>query len=364
MLNTPVPACSIRPLLLFNVTASRPRLLLLTAIRPLLLSRRPVAITVLPCPVCTISPLVLSSLATCKASWPALSCPLLVLTSACALPALAVIDSKPGVVTTAPLVTTLPCKAVKSILAALVWLLLTSSDAPCKMAWPAARFCPLAVIPCVVVKLKSPLVARLPSALIPAPSKPVLAMLPACTLVLPNAASEPLLFNAPPTVHCWFLPAYSRPVLLRSPAILAVRSAPALSTPCVLRTLAASSTILPVLACSMPLLLSSTPALSAISCAAAITPSLLFKALSLRISSELVEVIRPLPLLSILPACTCNRPLAASSPAWRLSRLPLTVTLPAPVPVCNRCPAWLSSWPTLTANWPALRVPLAFCKTC
>ncbi|MNQ23630.1 hypothetical protein D3C85_368030 [compost metagenome] len=214
-----------------STVAFRARLLLLTAMRPAVLSSLPVVTTVSPAPVCTMSPLALFRLATFSCNCPATSCPWL-LTSDWALFALAVMASTLLAETTALFVSTSPLRAVMAILLAPVWLSDKSMESPASTALPAAKFWPLACKTPSALIVRSPAVPRLPSAFTPAPSRPLLVTLPAKIVVLLTDAMEPLLFSTPPTVNCWLRPAYSRPALFKSPLTFAVRSVPALTVPC------------------------------------------------------------------------------------------------------------------------------------
>src|SRR5450830_1838752 len=231
MASTPAPACSSLPLILVKTVAFKARLALLTAIRPAVLSRLLVLMTVSPLPVCTISPLALFRFARFSGNWPPTNWPW-VLTRDWPLLALAVIASKLLAEMTALFVLTSPVLAVIAILAAPVWLPDRSIDAPLKTALPAARFWPLANKTPSALMLRSPIVPRLPSAFTPAPSKPLLVTLPALIVVL---LAETIV-----------------PVLFRSPRILAVKFVPALSVPCWFSKLAASRLKAPVPVCSTP----------------------------------------------------------------------------------------------------------------
>ncbi|MNT04018.1 hypothetical protein D3C72_1385800 [compost metagenome] len=273
-------------------------------------------------------------MATRKASCPALRLPPW-LTNACPVAAFAVMASKPFVDTTALLVVTLPVKAVKPIFAALIWLPPTSTDAPVSCNWPAAMFWPPACKAPAVFTVRSPTEAKLPSARMPAASKPLPPRLPAVIAVLPRAARLPVLFSKPPISRVWLRPAYSTPALSTSPATLAVISVPAPSVPCTLRTLAASRFKAPVPACNKPRVLSMAPPRCK-SVAAAITPSILTSAPLLTMSADVAEVILPL-LLSRLPVCTDKVPFPAISP-FALSSWPVTATVIPPAPVCSKWP--------------------------
>ena len=200
-------------------------------------------------PVCTIWPeLVLAMFDTCRSRTPALSTPA-VLTSVCPGWALATMDSVPGVVTVARLVVTLPWVAVMPMVNALVLLPDRSTLAPCSEALPAARLVPPAARPLTVVTLRSPTVARLPSALMPAPSTPVVPLrLLAVRVVLRWAVRLPSLLAAPLTATFTSLPARSEPTA-------PFRSEPA----CTDRSVAAA--IRPVLV-SAPAMLSVVPAVA------------------------------------------------------------------------------------------------------
>ena len=219
-LRLPAPACSITPPVLFSVAAPKFRLALLTAMRPPLLSRLAVGelstIRVSPVPLWMICPpWLLFRLATCSSSCPALKVPWR-LSSTWPSCVWALMRKVPGVTTRAWAVVTLPLAAASVSLAALLWLALTSTNAPLSAALPAARFWPLAIKPWLVVTLKSPLLARLPSALTPAPSKLLAALLTvlAVRVVLPCAAITPLLLTAPLAFKLWLPAAYRLPLLL------------------------------------------------------------------------------------------------------------------------------------------------------
>ncbi|SAK65371.1 hypothetical protein AWB83_02814 [Caballeronia ptereochthonis] len=73
-------------------------------------------------------------------------------------------------------------------------------DAPCSAALPPAALRPVADIAPFASTPSSPAPAIVPSLLMPAPSVPVEATLPALTVVLPCAASVPLFVSAPEVV--------------------------------------------------------------------------------------------------------------------------------------------------------------------
>ncbi len=187
---------------------------------PSLFSVPLVAMVVAPVPVCTISPLfVLARFETLICNWPALSVPPS-FASVCAALLLAVMLRVPGVTTVALLVTTSPWVAVTAMLAALVWLLDTSTLAPCSVALPAARFVPLATSAPEVVTRSSPTPPSLPSLWMPAPSTPVLlpCKLPAVIAALRPAVALPSLVIAPPTATLTSFAPRKLPPLASEPA--------------------------------------------------------------------------------------------------------------------------------------------------
>src|SRR5215218_3258802 len=84
-------------------------------------------------------------LAVFSASCPACTVPASLIQLAPALSA--VTDKMPGVTMDAPLVLTLPCVARRAMFEALLWLLATSTVAPCMLKLPAATLLPWAARP-------------------------------------------------------------------------------------------------------------------------------------------------------------------------------------------------------------------------